>query len=138
VVYTWSPAIALLLLWPGWLRGGVCAYAVGRVLGRPVIRMLLTADVLERYEERFTSRMSFGMVVLLLALPSDSGYLLGRPLLHDRLPVALGLAELPTRSDGLHRAGRGGARAADDDRRHGRDARVGRYSLSRLRYLTAA
>jgi len=98
VVYTWPPAIALLLLWTGWLLGGLCAYTVGRVLGRPVIRTLLTADVMERYEQRFTSRMSFGMVVLVqLALPSEiPGYLLGaaRYSLVGYL-AALGLAELP-------------------------------------------
>lgn len=98
VVYTWPPAIALLLLWTGWLLGGACAYTVGRVLGRPVIRTLLSADVIERYEQRFTSRMSFGMVILVqLALPSEiPGYLLGtaRYSFFAYL-AALGLAELP-------------------------------------------
>jgi uncharacterized membrane protein YdjX (TVP38/TMEM64 family) len=98
VVYTWPPAVALLLLWTGWLLGGVCAYTVGRVLGRPVIRTLLSADVMERYEKRFTSRMSFGMVLLVqLALPSEiPGYLLGAAGYSFLAYIAaLGLAELP-------------------------------------------
>jgi uncharacterized membrane protein YdjX (TVP38/TMEM64 family) len=98
VVYTWPPATALLLLWTGWLLGGACAYTVGRGLGRPVIRTLLTADVMERYEQRLTSRMSFGMVVLVqLALPSEiPGYLLGAARYSFvRYLAALGLAELP-------------------------------------------
>ena len=98
VVYTWPPVVALLLLWTGWLLGGVCAYTAGRVLGRPVIRTLLSADVMERYEQRFTSRMSFGMVVLVqLALPSEiPGYLLGAARYSFvAYIVALGLAELP-------------------------------------------
>ena len=98
VVYTWPPGVALLLLWTGWLLGGVCAYTVGRFLGRPVIRTILTADVMERYEQRFTSRMSFGMVVLVqLALPSEiPGYLLGAAgYSFISYLAALGLAELP-------------------------------------------
>ena len=98
VVYTWPPVVALLLLWTGWLLGGVCAYTVGRFLGRPVIRTLLTADVMERYERRFTSHMSLGMVLLVqLALPSEiPGYLLGAARFSfARYLLALGVAELP-------------------------------------------
>jgi len=98
VVYAWSPVVALLLIWTGWLLGGACAYTVGRVLGRPVIRTLLSAEVMERYERRFTARMSFGMVVLVqLALPSEiPGYLLGAARYSFVAYIAaLGLAELP-------------------------------------------
>lgn len=98
MVYTWGPAVALVLLWSGWLLGGVCSYAVGRFLGRPVVQRLATPRLLERYEQWFTARMPFGLVLLFqLALPSEvPGYLLGlvrHPFL--RYLVALGLAELP-------------------------------------------
>jgi uncharacterized membrane protein YdjX (TVP38/TMEM64 family) len=98
LVYTWGPAGALLLLWSGWLLGGACSYAIGRLLGRPVVRRLVSPGLLDRYEQQITGRMPFGLVVLFqLALPSEvPGYLLG--LVRYAFPrylLALGLAELP-------------------------------------------
>src|SRR5690606_3683233 len=48
---TWGAPLAALLLWLGWLLGGVLAYAIGRTLGRPVVRRLASPDLLARYEE---------------------------------------------------------------------------------------
>ncbi len=97
-VYTWGTSRALILLFVGWLLGGVASYTIGRVLGRPVVRWLGFTPLLERYEARVSHRTPFGLVLLLqLALPSEvPGYLfgLGRyPAL--RYLAALSLAELP-------------------------------------------
>jgi uncharacterized membrane protein YdjX (TVP38/TMEM64 family) len=78
-IFTWGPSRTLLLLWGGWLLGGALSYAIGRVLGRPVVRALIPPAQLARYETRITPRSAFGLVLLLqLALPSEiPGYLLG-------------------------------------------------------------
>lgn len=78
-VFTWGPAVALALLWTGWLLGGAASYAIGRFLGRPALRYLLPADLVARYEERFARHMPFHIVLLVqLSLPSEiPGYLLG-------------------------------------------------------------
>ena len=96
-VYTWGFTQALLLLWMGWLVGGIASYAIGRFLGRPAVSWLAAADVLERYERRVSHRSTFGLILLLqLGVPSEiPGYLLGLV----RYPfawyvLALGAAEL--------------------------------------------
>jgi uncharacterized membrane protein YdjX (TVP38/TMEM64 family) len=98
LVYTWGPTTAFLLLWCGWLLGGICSYAIGRFLGRPVVQRLASPRLLASYEQWISTRMAFGLVVLFqLALPSEvPGYLLG--LVRYAFPrylLALSLAELP-------------------------------------------
>jgi uncharacterized membrane protein YdjX (TVP38/TMEM64 family) len=98
VANTWGTPLACLLLWAGWLLGGVLSYTVGRYLGRPVIRQLASPSLLARYEERISRRTPFGMVLLFqLALPSEiPGYLLGLVRYRfARYVLSLGLAELP-------------------------------------------
>ncbi|MDX2121297.1 MAG: VTT domain-containing protein [Gemmatimonadota bacterium] len=95
---TWGAPRAAVLLWLGWLLGGVLAYTIGRTLGRPVVRRLASPELLTRYEEYMTHRAPFGLVLLFqLALPSEiPGYLLG--LVRYPFPrylLALALAELP-------------------------------------------
>jgi uncharacterized membrane protein YdjX (TVP38/TMEM64 family) len=97
-VYAWGKLGCLLLLWGGWLVGGLAAYAMGRFLGRPVVAALTSANTLERYERRISAHAPFRLVLLFqLALPSEiPGYLLGLvryPL--SRFAVALAMAELP-------------------------------------------
>ena len=36
-IHAWGERLSILLLWTGWLLGGMCSYAVGRFLGRPVV-----------------------------------------------------------------------------------------------------
>ena len=97
-VYVWGKAASLLLLWVGWILGGVTAYTLSRYFGRAVVHALLPEPVIERYEKLISRRAPFGFVLLLqLALPSEvPGYLLGLV----RYPfwryiAALALAELP-------------------------------------------
>jgi uncharacterized membrane protein YdjX (TVP38/TMEM64 family) len=95
---TWGPHLAALLLWTGWLIGGALSYTIGRTLGGPVIRRLVSPSLLMRYEEFVSHRARFGLVLLFqLALPSEvPGYLLG--LVRYPFPkflAALTLAELP-------------------------------------------
>ena len=97
-VYVWGKAASLLLLWVGWILGGVTAYTLSRYFGRAVVQVLLPRTVIERYENLIPRRASFGFVLLMqLALPSEvPGYLLGLMRYHFwRYITALALAELP-------------------------------------------
>jgi uncharacterized membrane protein YdjX (TVP38/TMEM64 family) len=78
-VETWGAGASIALLWTGWMLGGVCAYGIGRSLGRPVVRALTSHDALDRFENRISSRAPFGLVLLFqLAMPSEvPGYVLG-------------------------------------------------------------
>jgi uncharacterized membrane protein YdjX (TVP38/TMEM64 family) len=97
-VYVWGNGFTMLLLWVGWILGGVFAYAISRYFGRTVVTVLRAGPALERYENRISQRASFGLILLFqLAVPSEvPGYLLGL----SRYPfrkylAALALAELP-------------------------------------------
>ncbi len=78
-VFTWGTTGALLILWTGWLIGGAGTYAIGRFLGRPAVRWLVSAPTLGGYEDRISHHSPFGIILLAqFALPSEiPGYLLG-------------------------------------------------------------
>jgi uncharacterized membrane protein YdjX (TVP38/TMEM64 family) len=98
-IYVWGPTLCFVLLWSGWFLGGLAAYAIGRYLGRPVVRRLVRPQTLERQERWARSGRGSLVAVLLiqLAIPSDlSGYVFGL----IRCPfgwftAALALVEIP-------------------------------------------
>lgn len=97
-VYTWGEPLSILLLWSGWLLGGLCTYATGRYLGRPIVIWLTANAGLRQLERYLRCNASFVLVLLFqLALPSEiPGYALG--LVRYSLPrylLSLALAELP-------------------------------------------
>lgn len=97
-VRVWGEPFSMVLLWIGWLLGAICSYAVGRYLGRPVIRTFTSTTALARFEDRISKQAPFSLVLLFqLALPSElPGYLLG--LVRYRFVkylLAVGLGELP-------------------------------------------
>lgn len=97
-VYVWGTTLCALLLWTGWIVGGMCAFAVGRNLGQPVVARLTSRRTLSRYQNAISNTAPFGLVFLFqLALPSEiPGYVLGManyPM--SRYLLALALAELP-------------------------------------------
>lgn len=97
-VYSWGQLATMGLLWLGWLLGGMCAYAVGRGLGRPLVATIGATRRLDFYRARLPERMPFLLVLLVqLALPSEiPGYLFG--LMRVRFATylaALALAEIP-------------------------------------------
>jgi uncharacterized membrane protein YdjX (TVP38/TMEM64 family) len=97
-IHTWGEAVCVVLLWCGWMLGGLCAYGIARSWGRPVVRRLVSSELFGRYEERISQHSSFGLVLLFqLAVPSEiPGYVLGlaRYGLRRYLRV-LAVAELP-------------------------------------------
>ena len=97
-VQTWGQSGCFLLLWCGWVLGGLVTYSVGRRLGRPFVRRLLSVGAVARYEALIPEGGSFLTATLIqLASPSDvSGYFFG--LLGYQARVYLGalvFAELP-------------------------------------------
>lgn len=97
-IQAWGEGVSILLLWAGWLLGGICSYGVGRFLGRPVVQRLTSGHTLARFEHRISNHAPFTLVLLFqLALPSElPGYLLG--LVRYRFlkyVLALSIGELP-------------------------------------------
>ena len=97
-VFTWGTGAAIVALWLGWIAGGIGTYAIGRHLGRPAVRWLISGEALQRLESRIPPAAPFPLILLLqIALPSEIvGYVLGLaryPFL--RYAAALALAELP-------------------------------------------
>lgn len=97
-VVGWGKAVTVGLLWAGWFLGGICAYGIGRSLGRPLVRTIDSARVSAYYQQRLSANVDLQVVLLLqLALPSEiPGYLCGLLRVRFRTYVtALALAELP-------------------------------------------
>ena len=97
-VYVWGTPISMLLLWLGWILGGVVAYGIARYLGRPVVRWLTIETALNRVERRIRRGTPFHLILLFqLGLPSElPGYLLGLAKYpFGKFVLALALAELP-------------------------------------------
>lgn len=97
-VEAFGPLPALLLLWTGWILGGLSAYAIGRLLGRKVVGWFIDAKRLSEYERRASRLASFGHVLLFqLAVPSEiPGYVLGLAGCRFRTyAAAMALGELP-------------------------------------------
>ena len=55
-VYSWGRTVTIVLLWLGWMLGGVCAYGMGRVFGRPLVHGLGSARLSDFYLERLPAR----------------------------------------------------------------------------------
>jgi uncharacterized membrane protein YdjX (TVP38/TMEM64 family) len=96
-VFTWGEPMSILLLWTGWLLGGICTYMAGRLFGRKLVGWLAAETLLQRLERRMGPATPFSVVLLFqLALPSEiPGYVLG--LVRYSLPrylLALGVVEL--------------------------------------------
>lgn len=97
-VYAWGEPLSMLMLWLGWILGGIAAYVVARFLGRPVVQWLMADDALRRLERRIHPDTRLGLIVLLqLGLPSEiPGYLLGLVRYpFGKFLVALAIGELP-------------------------------------------
>lgn len=97
-VFAWGEPFSMLLLWTGWVVGGVFSYTVARYFGRPLVRWLTTDAALNRVDRGIRPDTGFLRILLFqLALPSEvPGYVLGlaRYPFHRYL-FALAIAELP-------------------------------------------
>ena len=97
-IYAWGPVETFVLLWIGWLLGGMTSFLVGRYLGRSVVSMLLGELRLSSWETQVGRHTKFFHILLFqAAVPSEiPGYVLG--ILRYRFTIyvaALAIAELP-------------------------------------------
>lgn len=97
-VYAWGPVVCAILLWSGWMLGGLLSYALAYRFGEPVMRWLAPGKSIETYQAKVRKEVTFGFILLFqLALPSEiPGLVLGLarfPL--GRYLLALAIAELP-------------------------------------------
>ena len=97
-IIAWGNATTLLLLWSGWLLGGVASFCIGRFLGRKVAAALIGEEKIEGWQSQLSQRSRFVHVLLFqAAVPSEiPGYVLG--ILHYRFSlylVALAITEMP-------------------------------------------
>ena len=108
-VYAWGSITCFVLLWIGWLLGGVTSFCIGRYLGRPVASKLIGEARFSRFEKQLGRHARFIHILLFqAALPSEvPGYVLGTlryrfslfllALAIVELPYALGTVYLGTR-----------------------------------------
>ena len=97
-IYTWGSVETFILLWIGWLLGGMISFVVGRYLGRSVVSVLLGESRLSSWETQVDRHTKFIHILLFqAAVPSEiPGYVLG--ILRYRFPLylaALAITELP-------------------------------------------
>jgi len=97
-IYAWGKTGCFLLLWLGWLLGGIASYCIGRFLGRRVAIMLVGEEKIRGWQDQVSLRSRFRHILVFQALvPSEiPGYVLG--ILRYRFDfflAALAITELP-------------------------------------------
>lgn len=97
-VYTWGKVTCLVLLWLGWLLGGIASFCVGRFLGRKFAALLIGEDKIADWQNQVSERTRFIHILAFQAVvPSEiPGYVLG--ILRYRFSyylAALAITELP-------------------------------------------
>lgn len=97
-IYAWGQVVTFILLWLGWLLGGIVSFCIGRFLGRSFVGMLVNEEKIQGWEHELGTRARFSHILIFqAAVPSEiPGYLLG--ILRYSFPMylaALALTELP-------------------------------------------
>lgn len=98
-IYTWGDSTTIVLLWAGWLLGGIASFAIGRFLGRRVAAALIGEEKIVTWQGQFDQQRARFLKVLLFqaVVPSEiPGYVLG--ILRYRFSLyllALAITELP-------------------------------------------
>jgi uncharacterized membrane protein YdjX (TVP38/TMEM64 family) len=97
-IYAWGKGVCLVLLWLGWLLGGIVSFCIGRFLGRSVAATFVGEEKLAGWEQQVSEHTRFVHVLLFqAAVPSEiPGYVLG--ILRYRFLLylaALAITELP-------------------------------------------
>ncbi len=97
-VYAWGATECFILLWIGWILGGILSFYIGYNYGRSVAVKLIGNSRFTNFENFFGQNAKFAHILLLqTALPSEiPGYLLGALRYHfPSYLMALAIAELP-------------------------------------------
>lgn len=97
-VSAWGPGTCFVLLWCGWLLGGITAYAIGHACGDALVARLVGAPRFALLRALVARHARLWHIALLqAALPSEiPGYVLGVLRFRFRTYLlALGLSEIP-------------------------------------------
>jgi uncharacterized membrane protein YdjX (TVP38/TMEM64 family) len=97
-IYAWGKVGTFMLLWLGWLLGGIVSFCIGRYLGRSVVGMIIDEQKIAGWERELGARSRFIHILMFqAAVPSEiPGYVLG--ILRYRFLLylaALAITELP-------------------------------------------
>lgn len=78
-IMAWGNFLTFLILFLGWVTGGIFAYLIGSFSREKIIRRFISFEKMERYKKRISPRTQFWLVLLFrLAIPSEiAGYTLG-------------------------------------------------------------
>jgi len=77
-VALWGTTITMILLFGGWIIGDITAYYLGKQIGRPIIRYIISAERFDKGIEAIRKHTRFYMLLLLrIALPAELGYAFG-------------------------------------------------------------
>jgi len=78
-VAIWGNMLTFILLFWGWLIGGMAAYAIGRYAGYPLLKNILSENKISYYRSRIPPRSEFAFIFLFrFVTPAEiTGYLLG-------------------------------------------------------------
>jgi uncharacterized membrane protein YdjX (TVP38/TMEM64 family) len=77
-VAVWGEGITLLWTMMGWTVGNSLAYVIGKYLGYPAVRWLISPSKLERWSSFVRDRAALApIIVLRLTVPSEIGYVFG-------------------------------------------------------------
>lgn len=97
-IMAWGNFLTFLILFLGWVTGGVFAYFIGSFSREKIIRRFISFEKMEHYKERISPRTQFWLVLFFrLAIPSEiAGYTLGIVRYEfKKYLLATFLAELP-------------------------------------------
>lgn len=78
-VTIWGNTATFIILFWGWLIGGIAAYAIGRYAGYPLVKKILPEDKISYYRNRISPQSELAIIFLFrFVTPAEiTGYLLG-------------------------------------------------------------
>lgn len=77
-VALWGLVPTMVILLVGWLIGDIIAYYIGRYIGGPLFRYIISAKRFDKWVEEIRKHTRFYMLLLLrVALPAELGYAFG-------------------------------------------------------------
>jgi len=72
-VSAWGNVITVILLFIGWILGGIIAYVLAYFLGEPIVKKIIGQKKFDRYKEYLYHRLRFGFVILSrIVVPSEA------------------------------------------------------------------
>jgi len=77
-VALWGVMPTMMILFTGWIVGDIIAYHIGRYIGGPLFRYIISAKRFDKWVDEIQKHTRFYMLLLLrVALPAELGYAFG-------------------------------------------------------------